>query len=97
MDLLSYMMAFGLAAGAGSRAALILFLLGCFHHTEYFELAANYEWVGSLPVLFVTGFLSLIEFLADIFPNVSELTIDSIFTWPYSRFFILCSCNRKCR
>ena len=73
MNLLSYMTAFGLASGAGSRAALVLFLLGCFHHTEYFELAANYEWIDSLPVLFVTGFLSLIEFLADLFPNVSEL------------------------
>ena len=73
MNLLSYMMAFGLATGAGSRAALVLFLLGCFHHTEYFDLAANYEWIGSLPVLLVTGFLSLFEFLADLFPNVSEL------------------------
>ena len=73
MELLSYMMAFGLAAGAGSRAALILFLLGCFHHTEYFDLATTYDWIGSFPVLCVTGFLSLLEFLADMFPNISEL------------------------
>ena len=73
MDLMSYMMAFGLAAGSGSRAALILFLLGCFHHTAYFDLAPNYVWIGSLPVLLITGFLAIIELLADMFPTISEL------------------------
>ena len=73
MDLMSYMMAFGLAAGAGSRAALILFLLGCFHHTEYFDLAPNYIWMASIPVLLITGFLAIVELLADMFPTISEL------------------------
>ena len=73
MDLLSYMMAFGLAAGAGSRASLILFLLGCFHHTEYFDLAPSFIWIASIPVLLITGFLTIVELLADMFPAVSEL------------------------
>ena len=73
MGILSYMMAFGLAAGAGSRACMVLFALGAFHYTPYFELSESYAWVASIPVMFVIGFLTLLDILADLNPNISEL------------------------
>jgi len=73
MDILSYVTAFGLASGAGGRAALVVFALGLFHHTEYFTLSESFLWVGSLPVMAVLGVLALVEILADLHPDISEL------------------------
>ena len=73
MDLLSYMTAFGLASGAGGRASMVLFSLGIFHHTAYFNLSESFLWVASVPVLFVLGALTLVEVLADLHPELSEL------------------------
>jgi hypothetical protein len=73
MDLLSYMTGFGLATGAGGRAALVLFALGVFNRTEYFSLSEEFLWIGSLPVMAVLGVLSLVEILADLHPDISEL------------------------
>lgn len=74
MDILSVLMGLGLAAGAGSRASMVVLGLGLFHHTAYFELTGPYEWVGSIPVLFVLGVLALLEVAADLSPDVSELS-----------------------
>ena len=73
MDILSYMTAFGLATGAGGRASMVLFALGLFHHTEYFTLSEQFLWVGTIPVLFVLGVLTVVEILADMHPEISEL------------------------
>ena len=73
MGILSYMTAFGLAAGAGSRACMVILALGVFHYTPYFELSESYAWVASIPVMFVIGFLTLLDILADLNPNISEL------------------------
>ena len=73
MGILSYMTAFGLAAGAGSRACMVILALGVFHYTPYFELSESYAWVASIPVMFVVAFLALLDILADAFPDISEL------------------------
>ncbi len=73
MDLLAYMTAFGLASGAGGRAAMVLFSLGLFHHTEYFDLAPSFAWIASVPVMAVLGVISIVELLADLHPDISEL------------------------
>ena len=47
--------------------------LGLFHYTEYFELSDPYLWIASPPVLAVVGVLALVEILADLSPDLSEL------------------------
>jgi hypothetical protein len=71
--LMTYLMGFGLASGAGGRACIPVFALGLFHHTEYFELSPDFAWIASIPVLCVLGVLTLIEILADLHPEISEL------------------------
>ena len=73
MDIISYMTAFGLATGAGGRASMVLFALGLFHHTEYYSLSESFLWVATIPVLFVLGVLTVVEVLADMHPEISEL------------------------
>ena len=73
MGILSYMTAFGLAAGAGSRACMVILALGIFHYTPYFELSESYAWVATVPVMFVVAFLAVLDILADAFPDISEL------------------------
>jgi hypothetical protein len=73
MGIMSYIVGFGLAAGAGGRALLVVFGLGLFHYTEYFELSDPYLWLAAPPVLAVVGVLALVEILADLSPDVSEL------------------------
>lgn len=73
MDILSYITGFGLAAGAGGRAALVVLGLGLFHYTGWFELADPYLWIASPPVLAVLGVLAAVEIAADLSPDLSEL------------------------
>ena len=70
---MSYIVGFGLAAGAGGRASLVVLGLGLFHYTGYFELSDPYLWIASPPVLAVVGVLALVEILADMSPDFSEL------------------------
>ena len=72
MGILSYMTAFGLAAGAGYRACMVILALGVFHYTPYFELSESYAWVATVPVMFVVAFLAVLDILADAFPDISE-------------------------
>lgn len=74
MDIMTYVVGFGLAAGAGSRAALAVLGLGLFHHTGYFALSDPYLWIASPPVLAVLGVLAVVGILADLSPDISELS-----------------------
>ena len=49
MGLSGYMIASGLAAGAGSRAWIVLLALGGFHYTPYFKMIEAHAWVASAP------------------------------------------------
>ena len=73
MDLVAMMTGFGLAAAAGSRAALVLVALGVFHHTGYFHLSEPFAWIASPVVLCVAAALGLVEVAAEAHPEVSEL------------------------
>ena len=75
--IMGYLTAFGLAGGAGTKAFIPVFLLGLLHHTEYFELAPQFQWIGQPPVLVVLGVLIVLELWADAHPDVgwvSDLT-----------------------
>jgi len=74
MHVMSPIIGFGLAAGAGSRAALVVLSLGLFHYTGYFDLIDPYLWIASPPVLAVVVVLALVEILADLSPDISELS-----------------------
>jgi len=49
-NIVSYLTAFGLATGAGTKATIPVIALGLFHHTRYFELSPRWEWIASPPV-----------------------------------------------
>ena len=70
--LLPLITGFGLAAGAGGRASLVALLLGIFHYTPYFELAPSFDWLSSIPVLFILGVIGLTEMWVDAHPDLKE-------------------------
>jgi len=81
MDLMGLMTGFGLASGAGGRASLVALLLGVFHHTEYFELATQFDWLASPPVMGVLAVIALLEIWVDAHPDMSGLSeIPTYFT-----------------
>ena len=71
-ELLPLITGFGLAAGAGGRASLVALLLGVCHYTPYFELAPSFEWLASIPVLFILGVIGLTEMWVDAHPDLKE-------------------------
>ena len=73
VSLLSYCTAFGLSAGAGSRAGIAGLALGLFHYTPYFELSETFAWLASPAVLVVLGLVAIVESLADAHPEMSQL------------------------
>lgn len=75
--IVSYLTAFGLATGAGTKATIPVIVLGLFHHTSYFELSPSWEWIGSPPVLAVLVAMLLVEVYADSHPEFGTW-IDSI-------------------
>ena len=70
--LLPLITGFGLAAGAGGRASLVALLLGVCHYTPYFDLAPSFEWLASIPVLFILGVIGLTEMWVDAHPDLKE-------------------------
>ncbi len=76
-NIVSYLTAFGLATGAGTKATIPVIALGLFHHTEYFELSPRWEWIGSPPVLAVLIVMLLLELYADAQPEFGQW-LDSI-------------------
>ena len=74
MTLMQILTATGLALGAGQRAILVALLLGLAHHTPYFTLGERFLWLAVPPVLAVLGVLTLVELLADWFPEINEFS-----------------------
>lgn len=75
--IVSYLTAFGLATGAGTKATIPVIALGLFHHTRYFELSPRWEWIGSPPVIAVLLAMLIVELYADAHPEFGAW-VDSI-------------------
>lgn len=71
-SLLQICTAFGLAAGAGTRATIPVLALGFFHYTPYFKLSEQWIWIASPPVMVVLGALLLVEIWAVSHPEIGE-------------------------
>ena len=67
----------GLAACAGLRAFLPLFIVGLAGRLEWIPLTGKFEFLASTPALIVFGVAVLVEFLADKVPVVDHF-LDSI-------------------
>lgn len=71
-NIVSYLTAFGLATGAGTKATIPVIVLGLFHHTPYFELSPQWAWLASPPVLAVLIAMLLVELYADSHPELGS-------------------------
>jgi hypothetical protein len=67
----------GLAACAGLRAFLPLFIVGLAGRFEWIPLTGRFEWVSSTPALVIFGVAVLAEILADKIPVVDHF-LDSV-------------------
>ncbi len=68
-NLMTYLTAFGLAGGAGGKAAIPMLALGVFHYTPWYELSPSYRWIASPLVLVVLGVIIVAEIVADAHPE----------------------------
>lgn len=73
-SLTAYLTGFGLATGAGAKAAIPVFLLGAFHYTPYFELSQSFSWIAEPPVMVVLAVLILVELYADAHPELGVVS-----------------------
>lgn len=73
-NIVSYLTAFGLATGAGTKATIPVIALGLFHHTPYFDLSPRWSWIASPPVLAVLIVMLLVELYADSHPELGSWT-----------------------
>ena len=78
--LLHACMGIGLAACAGLRAFLPLFVVGLAGRFELVPLSESFEWLASWPALVVFGVAVVTEILGDKFPVVDHL-LDSLQTF----------------
>ena len=69
---MEYLSAFGLAGGAGAKAIVPVLVLGLLHHTRYFELSPQFQWMASIPVLVVLAVLLLAEIWLDSHPDLGR-------------------------
>jgi len=72
--LMTYMAAFGLAAGAGAKAFIPVLALGLFSFTPYFELSARYAWIADPIVMVVLAVLVVAEILVDAHPELGRFS-----------------------
>jgi hypothetical protein len=71
-SLMTYMAAFGLAAGAGAKAFIPILALGAFSYTPYFELSQRFAWIADPFVLIVLGVLVIVEIVVDAHPDLGR-------------------------
>jgi hypothetical protein len=69
---MTYMAAFGLAAGAGAKAFIPILALGAFSYTPYFELGDRYLWIADPLVMVVLGALVVVEIVVDAHPDLGR-------------------------
>jgi hypothetical protein len=73
-SLMTYMAAFGLAAGAGAEAFIPILALGAFSYTPYFELSQRYNWIADPVVMIVLGVLVIVEIAVDAHPDLGRFS-----------------------
>jgi len=71
-SLMTYMAAFGLAAGAGAKAFIPVFALGAFSYTPFFELSQRFAWIADPVVITILGVLVVIEIAVDAHPDLGR-------------------------
>jgi len=72
--LMTYMAAFGIAAGTGAKAFIPILSLGAFSYTPYFELSKNYSWIADPVVMAVLAVLVVAEILVDAHPDLGRFS-----------------------
>jgi hypothetical protein len=73
-SLMTYMAAFGLAAGAGAKACIPVLALGAFSYTPYFELSQRFAWIADPAVMVVLGVLVFVEIMVDAHPDLGRFS-----------------------
>jgi hypothetical protein len=73
-SLMTYMAAFGLAAGAGAKAFIPVLALGAFSYTPYFELSQRFAWIADPAVIVVLGVLVIVEIMVDAHPDLGRFS-----------------------
>jgi hypothetical protein len=73
-SLMTYLAAFGLAAGAGAKACIPVLALGAFSYTPYFELAPRFSWIADPAVMVVLGVLVFVEIAVDAHPDLGRFS-----------------------
>lgn len=71
-SLMTYMAAFGLAAGAGAKAFIPVLALGAFSYTPYFELSQRFAWIADPVVMVILGVLVVVEIVVDAHPDLGR-------------------------
>ncbi len=71
---MTYMAAFGIAAGAGAKAFIPILALGAFSYTPYFELSSRFEWIADPMVMAVLGVLVIAEIVVDAHPDLGRFS-----------------------
>jgi hypothetical protein len=73
-SLMTYMAAFGIAAGAGAKAFIPILALGVFSYTPYFELADRFAWIADPMVMVVLAVLVIVEIVVDAHPDLGRFS-----------------------
>lgn len=73
-SLMTYMAAFGIAAGAGAKAFIPVLALGAFSYTPYFELSARFGWIADPMVMAVLAILVVVEIVVDAHPDLGRFS-----------------------
>ncbi len=73
-SLMTYMAAFGIAAGAGAKAFIPILALGAFSYTSYFELSQRFLWIADPLVMAVLAVLVIVEIAVDAHPELGRFS-----------------------
>lgn len=73
-SLMTYITAFGIAAGAGAKAFIPILALGAFSYTPYFELSQRFGWIADPLVMAVLGVLVIAEIVVDAHPDLGRFS-----------------------
>lgn len=73
-SLMTYMAAFGIAAGAGAKAFIPILALGAFDYTPYFELSPRFDWIADPVVMAVLAILVVAEIVVDAHPDLGRFS-----------------------